>query len=112
MRRRRRAWVNNYEIYSIDGTPCVDFIGRFESLDADLLTAYRLRRDRKPWFMLALFGLATFFIGGEEISWFSRLFRYSVSAVEMSNEQHEMTVHNLKSFPNHLEAGRDPLNWR
>jgi hypothetical protein len=68
MRRRRRAWVNNYEIYSIDGTPCVDFIGRFESLDADLLTAYRLRRDRKPWFMLALFGLATFFIGGEEIS--------------------------------------------
>jgi hypothetical protein len=54
--------------------------------------------------MLALFGLAMFFIGGEEISWFSRLFRYSVSAVEMSNEQHEMTVHNLKNFPNHLEA--------
>ena len=69
-----------------------------------LLTAFRLRRDRKPWFMLALFGLAMFFIGGEEISWFSRLFRYSVPAVEMSNEQREMTVHNLKSFPNHLEA--------
>src|SRR5262245_66188888 len=30
-RRRRRAWINNYEIYSIDGTPCVDFIGRFEA---------------------------------------------------------------------------------
>jgi hypothetical protein len=28
MRRRRRAWINNYEIYSIDSTPCVDFIGR------------------------------------------------------------------------------------
>jgi hypothetical protein len=54
--------------------------------------------------MLALFGLAMFFMGGEEISWFSRLFRYSVSAVEMSNEQREMTVHNLKSFLNHLEA--------
>ena len=39
MRRRRRAWINNYEIYSIDGTPCVDFIGRFESLDADLRKA-------------------------------------------------------------------------
>jgi uncharacterized membrane protein HdeD (DUF308 family) len=33
-----------------------------------LVTAYRRRRDRKPWFMLALFGLAMFFIGGEEIS--------------------------------------------
>ncbi len=31
LRRRRRAWINNYEIYSIDGDPCVDFIGRFES---------------------------------------------------------------------------------
>jgi Sulfotransferase family len=39
MRRRRRAWINNYEIYSIDGTPCVDFIGRFESLDSDLCKA-------------------------------------------------------------------------
>ena len=39
MRRRRRAWINNYEIYSIDGTPCVDFIGRFESLDSDLRKA-------------------------------------------------------------------------
>ena len=36
---RRRAWINNYEIYSIDGDPCVDFIGRFESLDADLRKA-------------------------------------------------------------------------
>ena len=36
MRRPRRAWINNYEIYSIDGEPCVDFIGRFESLEQDL----------------------------------------------------------------------------
>jgi hypothetical protein len=69
-----------------------------------LVTAYRLRRDRKPWFMLALFGLAMFFIGGEEISWFSRLLRYSVSAVEMRNEQHEVNVHNLTIWPNRLQA--------
>ena len=39
MRRPRRAWINNYEIYSIDGEPCIDFIGRFENLDADLRKA-------------------------------------------------------------------------
>lgn len=32
----RRARLNNYEIYSIDGEPAVDFIGRYESLDTDL----------------------------------------------------------------------------
>jgi hypothetical protein len=35
MRRRRRVWVNNYEIYSIDGDVCADFVGRFENLAAD-----------------------------------------------------------------------------
>jgi hypothetical protein len=39
MQRRRRAWINNYEIYSIDGGVCVDFIGRFENLAADLRKA-------------------------------------------------------------------------
>jgi hypothetical protein len=39
MKRRRRAWINNYEIYSIDGDVCVDFIGRFETLEADFRNA-------------------------------------------------------------------------
>jgi hypothetical protein len=34
--RDRRARVNNYEIYSIEGKPCVDFLGRFETLEEDL----------------------------------------------------------------------------
>jgi len=39
IRHKRRAWINNYEIYSIDGEPCVDFIGRFESLTEDFRKA-------------------------------------------------------------------------
>jgi hypothetical protein len=39
MHRRRRAWINNYEIYSIDGEPCVDFVGKFENLAADFRRA-------------------------------------------------------------------------
>jgi hypothetical protein len=39
MHRKRRAWINNFEIYSIDGDPCVDFIGRYETLEADLRKA-------------------------------------------------------------------------
>ena len=35
----RRARVNNYEIYSIDGEVTVDFIGRFENLTEDLKRA-------------------------------------------------------------------------
>ena len=31
----KRARLNNFEIYSLDGEPCVDFLGRFESLAAD-----------------------------------------------------------------------------
>ncbi len=41
MRRKRRAWINNYEIYSIDGEPCVDFVGKFESLTADFRQALK-----------------------------------------------------------------------
>jgi hypothetical protein len=68
------------------------------------VTAYRLRRAGRPWLMLALFGLATFFIGGEEISWFSRLFGYRVSAIEQSNRQHEVNVHNLNALADYFEA--------
>ncbi len=32
----RRARLNNFEIYSIDGELAVDFVGRFETLEADL----------------------------------------------------------------------------
>jgi hypothetical protein len=31
----KRARLNNYEIYSLDGEPCVDFLGRFETLEKD-----------------------------------------------------------------------------
>lgn len=31
----RRARMNNYQIYSIDGDVCLDFVGRFESLHED-----------------------------------------------------------------------------
>jgi len=37
----RRARINNYEIYSIDGHVSVDFVGRFESLEDDLKHALR-----------------------------------------------------------------------
>ena len=33
--RDRHARLNNYDIYSIDGDPCVDFLGRFETLEDD-----------------------------------------------------------------------------
>jgi len=35
MHRPRRAWINNYDIYSIDNEVCVDFVGRFENLSDD-----------------------------------------------------------------------------
>lgn len=35
----RRARINNYEIYSIDGEVAVDFVGRFETLEQDLQRA-------------------------------------------------------------------------
>ena len=41
LHRKRRAWINNYEIYSIDGDPCADFVGKFESLTADFRKALK-----------------------------------------------------------------------
>jgi hypothetical protein len=32
----KRARINNYEIYSLDGDVAVDFVGRYENLEADL----------------------------------------------------------------------------
>ncbi len=34
MRNQRRAYVDNYQLYTIEGAPALDFIGRYESLDA------------------------------------------------------------------------------
>jgi hypothetical protein len=34
--RSRTAFVRNYELYAIDGTVAVDFVGRFETLSEDL----------------------------------------------------------------------------
>jgi len=42
MASRRRAFVNNYSIYTQDGAPAVDFIGRYENLAADLNKALDL----------------------------------------------------------------------
>ncbi len=39
MSSRRRAFVNNHAIHTLDGSLAVDFIGRYETLDADLNTA-------------------------------------------------------------------------
>jgi hypothetical protein len=36
---RRRAYVNNHEIYMFDDALAVDFLGRYESLEEDLNTA-------------------------------------------------------------------------
>jgi hypothetical protein len=36
---RRRAYVNNHEIYMLDDALAVDFLGRYESLEEDLNTA-------------------------------------------------------------------------
>jgi len=33
---RRRAYVKNYAIYTIEGSPAVDFVGRYENLKEDL----------------------------------------------------------------------------
>lgn len=41
MRRKARVRINNYEIYSVDGDPCVDFVGRFENLAADFRKALK-----------------------------------------------------------------------
>jgi hypothetical protein len=41
MQRKRRARINNFEIYSIDGHPCVDFVGRFETIAEDFRKALK-----------------------------------------------------------------------
>jgi hypothetical protein len=40
--RDKHARLNNYDIYSLDGQVCVDFLGRYENLNEDL--EYVLRR--------------------------------------------------------------------
>ena len=32
---KKRAWVENYDLYSIDSKPCMDYIGRYENLNED-----------------------------------------------------------------------------
>ena len=44
MASRRRAYVDNHEIYMEGGALAVDFLGRYESLDADLARALRYGR--------------------------------------------------------------------
>lgn len=41
MRNRRKAFVDNFDIYSIDGDIAVDFLGRYENLDADFQEALK-----------------------------------------------------------------------
>jgi len=36
MASRQHAYVDNYQLYAIDGTPTMDFIGRYEQLEQDL----------------------------------------------------------------------------
>lgn len=38
---RRRAFVDNFDLYSIDGEVAVDFLGRYESLEEDFAEAMR-----------------------------------------------------------------------
>jgi hypothetical protein len=42
MSSRRRAYVDNFQIYTLDGSPAVDFVGRYERLDEDLNKALEL----------------------------------------------------------------------
>ena len=42
MASRRRAFVNNYQLYTEDGALAVDFVGRYESLEDDLNKALGL----------------------------------------------------------------------
>jgi len=42
MASRRRAYVNNHEIYTIEGKLAVDFVGRYENLEEDLNKALQM----------------------------------------------------------------------
>ena len=39
MRSRRQPLVKNYQVYSINGDVCMDFVGRYEDLDGDFKRA-------------------------------------------------------------------------
>ena len=39
MQSRRRAYVDNHELYMLDGALAVDFLGRYENLETDLASA-------------------------------------------------------------------------
>ena len=41
MPERRRAYVNNYSIYTLDDSVAVDFLGRYENLEVDLNKALK-----------------------------------------------------------------------
>ncbi len=47
MASRRRAFVNNYQLYTEDGALAVDFVGRYESLEDDLNKALELAGVRQ-----------------------------------------------------------------
>ena len=45
---RRRAFVDNYDLYSIDGKVAVDFLGRYESVAEDFAEALRQAGVHEP----------------------------------------------------------------
>ena len=59
------------------------------------------------WFVLCFFFL------GEEVSWFQRVFDYSVPAVEEMNSQGEFNFHNLNVIQsNNLFDGDRSFDWK
>jgi hypothetical protein len=48
MNRRARAYVNNYEIYSDESGPAVDFLGQYERLEQDLRKVLRHVGIKEP----------------------------------------------------------------
>jgi hypothetical protein len=38
----KRAWVGNYDLYTIDNELCVDFVGRYENLAEDFAKALEM----------------------------------------------------------------------
>lgn len=47
MSSRRRAYVNNHAIYTLNGDLAIDFLGRYENLDADLNKALEMIGARR-----------------------------------------------------------------